>query len=284
MDNELIYDVKIVSLQTGYSERRIREFLAKGILKGKQPDGRGCKWLIKKSAVDEFTKAGNAPECKAQQEVLEHQEKSTPDSPEIAFAEQTNEQADLQDPLVADALIQHYNDLRSVVKKLHSTIQTVFQEVSYDLAGVNKFEYVQVNNSDFWNVNRNWGSIIVQDGRKATISLNIETDYLFAFLKQHLQQEGVWPVYDNWKEVTQQFIFSCFDAHKAVDSRQPDGMILFTALENLLEKLEVIFARRIFNQSRCDACPSYGTAKITNGEDLHSNVDSNVLRKIVIKD
>jgi len=95
--------------------------------------------------------------------------------------------------------------------------------------------------------------------RGLTLWLAAEEDRSFKYLQQHLEGEGDWKAYKEWKGVFREALMRFYEWEITGEHADPDEVQIIAgrlddAAEKLLDALTKLELRRTF-ESQCDACP-----------------------------
>ena len=244
--------VSDVAKKLGYSDKRIREFLKDGRIKGKRVEPRG-KWLVPISEVNRF-RGELISSTKGQ---LEQKQQSEADAAITTGLTHTNNK---EDPLILEARRQHFRDLHEIgtffTESLNKFLSWALPAIDV-MQGKTTEEFPQFPFTD-WSKTKDWERCRINP--------------LFACLKTHVPDNNLWQSHDKlcdlWDryEAAESLIIDSLSGQKKLDDiKKESGIDPYNACEELLpqmpplirtiqDSVTIAISRGVF-PGTCPACP-----------------------------
>jgi hypothetical protein len=237
---EEMLDIREFAHKAKYSERQIRQYCISGKIKGAFKLTTGArKWLIPATAVQELGRTKPR-----------ETEALLPDQGEL---------------LKVEAELKHSGDLLNLLGRFEAQVTEIHEKRPLGIrrgssCGVNSESYPLESWSypgdKYPEETCKWKW---KDSRIAEFQLDVEEDRLFKYLRQHLEGENVWRLYEGWKESFRQAL-KIFDdwERKDIGGDHETIVNVITPIEdyydNLMEDLLRIQQKRVL-PGKCDCCP-----------------------------
>lgn len=185
-------------------------------------------------------------------------------SKQLEKAVKEKEQATTRDIIIKDALRKHFNALLDLLDRLETQVNEINDKRPIGIvrdAMQGTKEPSGLETGSFGGA-KGYEGICKWEGKSGRIArfwLDVEEDRLFKYLRQHLEGEVVWRLYEEWKESVRHAleVFNALE-RKNMDGSKESILIVMTPIaecyDNLIEELIRVQHKQAL-PGKCDACP-----------------------------